>query len=248
MKRTCRNASAGSVYILTYIPKGLIRLGNTPAEGVQNVFYIVIGKSGVKGECQLVFVHIVSIGIIFDVKAELLVSCEQGQGLEMYITDNTILSHSLEESIAVFFAFACKTNKVEVTAAAMILASVVKHGYGKISKSLVVALDEFVTTCKHLLVTVKLSKTQSRENIGHIALVLSFYNVVLPGCTLVFCVSILGLSVEGKEHILAVKLIVVDTVKATPCNSTTLTCCEVLNSMEAEVCKVCCFCFTIGFI
>ena len=98
-----------------------VGLSNTPAEGVQDIFYIFVTQSCVEGESEFVFVHLVSIGVVFDAKAKLLVCCEQGQRLEVNIADNTVLSHSFEECVTIVFVFSCEAYKVEVTAAAVIL-------------------------------------------------------------------------------------------------------------------------------
>ena len=105
-----------------------VGLSNTPAEGVKNIFYIFITQGGVKGESEFVFIHIISVGIIFDVKSQLFVCGEQRQRFEVYVADNAVLRHTLEECVAVFLALACKSHKVKMSAAAMIIGSVVKEG------------------------------------------------------------------------------------------------------------------------
>ena len=149
-------------------------------EGFNNILSLGVGDYGIHRKRKLVFMHVICLGEIRDVKAFVFIGCKQRQRLEVNVAHYAVFSHFVVKFVSEVGILAVEADKVKVTAAAVILVSVIKNLNVQIFEFLIVVADKSVAPVEHFIIAVELGKADCRQNVGHIALILGIYNVVFP--------------------------------------------------------------------
>lgn len=99
-------------------------------------------------------------------------------------------------------------------------------------QSFVILRNHSLSLLKQFRISVKLGKSNCCSNVRHVALVPGTNDVVFPGSELCLRKGILALPMKGIELKPVVEFFVINTIIMVPENRTTLSCCEVLDSVE----------------
>ena len=156
----------------------------------------------------------------------------------MYVAGHAALLHLVVEVVAEARVPAEKAHEVQMSAGAVIHAAVVEHLDIQPLERLVVACDQLVTAVEHLLIAPELRQTDGGEHVGHVALILRVHHVVLPGGALVLGEGVLGLTVEGHEHVVLIQQVAVHAGDLAPGCRAALGGGHILDGMEAEIGEV----------
>lgn len=81
------------------------------------------------GQAYLICVLGVGVGEVRDVKAQFLIGCHHGQGLEMHIAGHAVLGHLCDDIVALLHAYAGDADQIEMIVSLPVLLSVSKALY-----------------------------------------------------------------------------------------------------------------------
>ena len=114
----------------------------------------------------------------------------------MNVAGNLAFSHPFNHLIGLLAGSAKQTSNVQVTATSEVLTIVIQYSNRKIFQSIIIHTYDMLTMFQHTLIAFQLCKTNTRHDVGHIALIPRAYHIVFPGSKLRLSQSILVLTMQ----------------------------------------------------